>query len=63
MKFDKLEQHDLIAVGSPTHFLTASKSIKEFLGYLETNRSNVAGAYDFAFDARFDNLFAGSAAR
>ena len=50
-----------IAVGAPTQFLTASKSIKDFLLRLEAR--SFAGKYGFAFDTRYDSFMAGSAAR
>ena len=63
VKLDDLGKCDLIAIGAPTHFLTASKSMKEFLLRLESSYSNSAVAYGFAFDTRYDCFFAGSAAK
>ncbi len=63
VRLDKLGKYDLIAIGAPTHFMTASKSMKEFLLHLESSYSNSAVAYGFAFDTRYDCLFAGSAAK
>jgi multimeric flavodoxin WrbA len=60
---NKLGKYDLIAIGAPTHFMTASKYMKEFLLHLESSYSNSAVAYGFAFDTRYDCLFAGSAAK
>jgi flavorubredoxin len=60
---DNLEQYDLIAVGAPTHFLKASKPMKEFLSGLEGASKKFAGKYGFAFDTRYDSFMAGSAAK
>jgi flavorubredoxin len=59
---DELRQYNLIAVGAPTQYLTASRPMKEFLSRLEGNRS-LAGKYGFAFDTRYDSFMAGSAAK
>lgn len=60
---NNLEQYNLIAVGAPTHFLRASKPMKEFLSRLEGASRNLAGKYGFAFDTRYDSFMAGSAAK
>lgn len=58
---DKLGQYNLIAVGAPTQYLTASKPMKVFLSLLEGR--SFAGKYGFAFDTRYDSFMAGSAAK
>jgi menaquinone-dependent protoporphyrinogen IX oxidase len=63
VKLDKLGQHDLVAIGAPTHFLKASKSMKELPLRLESSYSNSAVTYGFAFNTRYDSFFAGSAAK
>lgn len=60
---DKLEQYNLIAVGAPTQYLTASKPMKVFLSQLEGTSKSFAGKYGFAFETRYDSFMAGSAAR
>jgi flavorubredoxin len=52
---------DLLAIGAPTHYRTASKPMKEFLDKLE--QANVRGKHGFAFDTRVDSFWAGSAAK
>jgi flavorubredoxin len=56
---DNLEQYKLIAVDAPTHFLRASRPMKEFLSRLEGASRNFAGKYGFAFDTRYDSFMAG----
>ena len=63
VELDDLGKYDLIAIGAPTHFLTASKSMKELLLRLESSYSNSAVTYGFAFDTRYDSFFAGSAVK
>jgi len=58
---DLLIECDLICIGSPTHFLTASKSMKNFLSKLKG--INFSGKYGFAFDTKFDSCMSGSAAK
>ena len=60
---DDLEQYNLVAVGAPTHYLKASKPMKDFLSQLEGASRNFAGKYGFAFDTRYDSFMAGSAAK
>jgi flavodoxin len=62
VELDKLG-YDLIAIGAPTHFMTASKSMKEFLLRLEDSYNNFAVTHGFAFDTRYDSFFAGSSAK
>jgi flavodoxin len=56
-----LTQYDLICVGGPTHYGSASESIRNFLQSLEG--TDLSGKMTFAFDTRRDSAFAGSAAR
>lgn len=58
---DSLKQYDLISVGAPTEAFTASKQMKEFLGKLKS--IDLSGKYGFAFDAKLDWRFSGSAAK
>jgi flavodoxin len=55
-----LEQYDLICVGGPTQYQTASKTMRDFLQSLKG--TNISGKLAFAFDTKRDSLFAGSAA-
>jgi flavorubredoxin len=52
---------DLLAIGAPTHYQTASKPMKEFLDKLE--QANLSGKHGFAFDTRVESFWAGSAAK
>jgi len=58
---DSLKEYDLICVGAPTEWLTASKPMKEFLGKLKS--IDLSGKYGFAFDTRLGAPLSGSAAR
>jgi len=58
---DSLGRYDLICVGGPTEWLTASDPIKEFLGRLRG--ADLVGRAGFAFDTRLDRWLAGSASR
>jgi len=58
---DSLKQYDLICVGAPTEWLTASKPMKEFLGKLKS--TDLSGKYGFAFDTRLGAPLSGSAAK
>ena len=58
---DSLKEFDLICVGAPTEWLTASKPVKEFLGKLKA--ANLSGKYGFAFDTKLDRPLSGSAAK
>jgi len=58
---DSLKQYDLICLGAPTEWLTASKSIKEFLGKLKS--VDLSGKYGFAFDTKLGAPLSGSAAK
>jgi flavodoxin len=56
-----LNQYDLICVGGPTHYRTASETMVGFLKSLR--RTDLAGRAAFAFDTRRGSPLAGSAAR
>jgi flavodoxin len=58
---DSLKQYDLICVGGPTQYRTASKAIQDFLCSLKEVK--LSGKLAFAFDTRRDSFLAGSAAR
>jgi len=58
---DSLKEYDLICVGAPTEWLTASKQIKEFLGKLRS--VDLSGKYGFAFDTKLGAPLSGSAAK
>ena len=58
---DLLKQYDMICVGAPTQFMTASRSMKKFLGKLKS--MNLFGKYGFAFDTKFDSRMSGSASK
>jgi flavorubredoxin len=56
-----LTEYDLIAVGGPTHYRTASQPMQEFLTSLRG--FDFHGQMAFAFDTRKDSFWAGSAAK
>jgi flavodoxin len=58
---DSLKQYDLICVGAPTEWLSASKPMKEFLGKLKS--TDLSGKHGFAFDTKFNAPLSGSAAK
>ena len=58
---DLLRECDLICIGAPTHFLSASKSMKKFLSKLKG--VDLSRKYGFAFDTKFDSRMSGSAAK
>jgi flavorubredoxin len=58
---DSLKQYDLICIGAPTEWLTASKSTKALLGKLKS--VDLSGKYGFAFDTKLDAPLSGSAAK
>lgn len=62
-KTDQIDHSVLGSISSlsPTQFLTASKSMKDFLLRLEAR--GFAGRNGFAFDTRYDGFMAGSAAK
>jgi flavodoxin len=61
LTFDSLGQYDLICVGAPTEWHTASKPMKAFLRNLKG--VDLSGRCGFAFDTRFAAPLSGSAAK
>jgi flavodoxin len=59
--FDTLSQYDLIIVGGPTHYMSASQPMMDFLDNLAC--TGLGDKYGFAFDTRIDYFYAGSASR
>ncbi len=58
---ESLSEYDLICVGGPTQYRTASKAMQDFLGSL--SKVDLSGKRAFAFDTKRDSLLAGSAAK
>jgi flavorubredoxin len=58
---DRLSGYDLLVVGAPTQYFTASKPMKEFLGKLE--KLDLKGKAAFAFDTKLGSRLSGSAAK
>lgn len=58
---DGLAGYDLLALGAPTQYLTASKPMKEFMERLKSR--DLKGMYGFAFDTKLDSPLSGSAAK
>jgi flavodoxin len=58
---DPLREYDMICVGAPTEWLSASRRMKEFLERLK--QSDLLGKFGFAFDTKLDRPLAGSAAK
>jgi len=58
---DSLAQYDLICVGAPTEWHTASKPMRALLRNLKA--IDLSGKYGFAFDTRFAAPLSGSAAK
>ena len=58
---DELGEFDLVCVGAPTEWLTASKPMKAFLESL--TGSSLSGKYGFAFDTKLERPLSGSAAK
>ena len=58
---DSLRENDLICVGAPTEWMSASRPMKEFLDRLKG--TDLSGKYGFAFDTRLDYPLSGSAAK
>ncbi|MDG6997221.1 MAG: flavodoxin domain-containing protein [Nitrososphaerota archaeon] len=54
-----LKEHDLIAVGAPTEWRSASKPMKAFLESLKS--VDLFGKYGFAFDTKLTRPLSGSA--
>lgn len=57
----ELSEYDLLALGAPTQYFTASKPLKEFLRRLED--MDLKGSRGFAFDTKLESRFSGSAAK
>lgn len=55
------KEYDLIALGAPTEWLTASKAMKEFLEKLWS--TDFSKSYAFAFDTKLARPMSGSAAK
>jgi flavorubredoxin len=60
VRLESLKEFELICVGAPTEWHTASKPMKEFLGKLK--HVHFSGTYGFAFDTRLTRPLSGSAA-
>jgi len=60
-KMEDIPNYDLIALGGPTQYLTASKPMKEFLARLKD--LDLKGKVGFAFDTKLESFMAGSASR
>jgi menaquinone-dependent protoporphyrinogen IX oxidase len=60
-RVEKLSEYDLLALGAPTQYITASKTMKDFLDRLK--ELNLKGKCGFAFDTKLDSFMAGSAAK
>jgi flavorubredoxin len=60
-RIDELAEYDLLALGAPTQYLTASKPLKEFLERLKG--LDLKGRRAFAFDTKLDSRLSGSAAK
>jgi len=58
---ESLKSYDLIAVGAPTEWLSASKPMKQFLESLKN--VDLSGKYGFAFDTKLERPLSGSAAK
>ena len=58
---DSLAQYDLICIGAPTEWHTASKPMKALLRNLKG--MGLSGKYGFAFDTRFAAPLSGSASK
>jgi len=58
---DSLTQYDLICLGAPTEWHSASKPMKAFLENLK--KVDLNGKFGFAFDTRFEAPLSGSAAK
>ncbi|AIC14611.1 flavodoxin family protein [Nitrososphaera viennensis] len=58
---EKLHEYDLLALGAPTQYFTASKSMKDFLDRMV--ELDLKGRCSFAFDTKLDSFMAGSGAK
>lgn len=56
-----LSTYDLVALGAPTEWLSASKPMKEFLDDLEG--MDLSGKFGFAFDTKLSRPLSGSASK
>jgi len=56
-----LTGYDLICLGAPTEWLSASKPMKEFLRKLQG--PDLSGKFGFAFDTKLEKRLSGSAAK
>jgi flavodoxin len=61
VKMNSLKEYELIAIGAPTEWHSASKPMKAFLENLKNVDLN--GKFGFAFDTRFEAPLSGSAAK
>jgi flavorubredoxin len=57
----RLSSYDLLVIGAPTQYISASKPTKNFLERLNT--VNLKGKYGFAFDTKLDYPLSGSGAK
>jgi flavodoxin len=60
-RIDRLAEYDLIALGAPTQYFTASKPVKKFMEQLDG--LDLKGKRGFAFDTKLESHFSGSAAK
>lgn len=60
-RVDMLAEYDLLVLGAPTQYFTASKPLKEFLERLKG--LDLKGRRGFAFDTRLGSPLSGSAAK
>jgi flavorubredoxin len=60
-RIDKLSEYDLLVLGAPTQYITASKPMKEFLDRLKD--AKLKGKFGFAFDTKLGFPLSGSAAK
>jgi flavodoxin len=58
---NSLTQYDLICLGAPTEWMTASKPTKDFLRRLQG--CDLSGKFGFAFDTKLERSLSGSAAK
>jgi flavorubredoxin len=61
VRIDRLVEYDLLALGAPTQYFTASKPLKEFLEGLKG--LDLKGRRGFAFDTKLGSPLSGSAAK
>jgi len=61
VEVNRLVVYDLIVLGAPTQYLSASKPMKGLLERLKA--VNLRGKYGFAFDTKFGYPLSGSAAK